>query len=459
MSSTATEAPGAGDILRFTVPLMMGLFTYGLHAVVDAMFVGRLGTPQLAGLGFAGSFYVTIMVLFFGIMRNSVAFASRAFGAGKHSELGVVVANYQWLALAATPVIYAMSLAFPWFVAWGELNPEVARHASVYVAIRVWEAPFILLIFLDAAYHQSKVNARLPMLVHWGVLLVNIVLDYGLIYGRLGLPALGVAGSALATVLAHVAGAVFIIAYSHRAASGRADRLHFLGWPRWRLQWEIIRVSVPLGVGDFIEAGGFMVFFLVVGRLGETALAANNIGVQIIHLLALPGFAAGIAASTYMGRYLGAQAPDLARTAVLRTLALGAAYMGGSGLLLVLFGRQIASLFSTDPVVIGLAMQVFIVMAAFEALDAVGIILRSALAGAGDTRLPTAMLCGSIVLVLLPSAWWFSTLLRPPLIGVWLGAFCHITLIAAMMTWRFRVGAWRRITLGGIDGPRQPLAT
>lgn len=429
---------------------MLGLLTYGLHGVVDAVFVGRLGTPQLAGLGFAVSFYLTVMVLFFGIMRNSVAFIARAFGAGQLREMGTILVHYQWLALAAMPLIWGLSLSFPLIVRWAGLSEEVGRYATIYVTIRVWESPFILLLFLYASYHQSKGNARLPMAVHWGVLGLNVVLDYGLIFGKLGLPEMGMAGSALATLIANASGAIFIVAVSHSSSAARTDRLRFLGWPRWTMMREILIVSVPLGIGDFIEVSGFMGFLMIVGWLGDSALAANNIVMQLTHVLALPGFAVGIAASTYMGRFLGAGAPDVARSAVLRTLLMGTIYMGTLGMPLWFLGEFIAAAFTTDPEVIALAGLIFKVVAVYQVLDAVGMVLRSALSGAGDTYIPTLMLLGSILLVLLTGAWLLSRTVDPGIVGAWLAAFGHMIVVASVMSLRFRGGRWREMRLQSV---------
>ena len=105
--------PGYREIFGFAVPLMLGMLTFALLTVVDAAFVGRLGTPQLAALGIAGVFYFTGLVLFVGLMRNSIAFIARTYGAGHEERVGEILAQYQWLALLGLPVLLGLSRVFP----------------------------------------------------------------------------------------------------------------------------------------------------------------------------------------------------------------------------------------------------------------------------------------------------------------------------------------------------------
>ena len=96
--------PGYGEILRFSGPLMLGLMTNALHTVIDSVFASRLGTASLAAMGFAGTAYFATLVLFLGVMRNSIAFTAKAHGEGRETEIGPLLVQYQWLALLAFPL-------------------------------------------------------------------------------------------------------------------------------------------------------------------------------------------------------------------------------------------------------------------------------------------------------------------------------------------------------------------
>lgn len=430
---------------------MMGLLTHALHAVVDTAFVGRLGTAPLAALGIANIFYFTGVVLWLGLMRNSIAFTARAFGAGRRERIGEILAHYQWLALSALPILWGLSLAFPYVAGLAGLPPAVTEFGMIYLAIRVFDVPFLLTQILYGSFYQSIGNSRFPMIVSWGALLLNVVLDYGLIFGHFGLPALGVAGSALATLIAAAAGAAVIVGASHLGPSRGIYRLRLLMWPRWQMLRNILAVGVPQGLGDLVEIGAFLVFFTIVGRLGEVSLAANNIGIQVTHLMFMPGAAAGIAAASYVGRFLGRGDPAAARGAAYRTAAIGIAYMGAMGLPLWFFGAAIARIFSVDPAVIALAVPLFKLMAIYQAFDGLGLIMRGALNGAGDTRFPVAVSLVCALGIMFPGAIWFSTRVEPGLLGAWLGAAGYIVVYGLIVLYRFRRGRWATIRLAAAE--------
>jgi MATE family multidrug resistance protein len=443
----ARQAPGYGEILRFALPLMLGMLTSALLSVVDAAFIGRLGTAQLAALGMANVYYYTWLVLFVGLMRNSIAFMAHAFGAGRPGQIGSIMAQYQWLALAGLPVLGLLLAGFRAVMERAGVPTEVAAHAEGYLAIRVWDIPFALTLILYSSLYQSLGNSRFPALVQLGTVMLNGPLDYALIFGMAGLPALGMPGAALATVLAQVAGAAVIVASAHLGPLRRRCGLRLIARPRPALMREILVIGVPQGLGDFVEVAAFLGFFLIVGRLGEDALAANNIGIQATHLLFMPGYAVAIAAASYMGRFLGARAPGAAARTTRRTLAMGMAYMAAMGLPLWFWGEPIAALFTADPAVIAQAGLVFKVMALYQVFDALGIITRGALGGAGDTLVPALLLAALALSLLYPASWALSRSVQPGVLGAWLGAALYVMALGLTMWLRFRQGAWRRVRL------------
>jgi MATE family multidrug resistance protein len=433
--------------LGFAVPLMMGLMTTALHSIVDAAFVGRLGTAPLAALSMAGLYYFTGLALFIGLMRNSIAFTARAFGQGRPERIGAILAHYQWLVLLAVPLLWGFSLGFPLVAAAAGLSPQVAAQARIYLDVRLWEGGFVLTLLLYSSFYQSIGNSRLPMLVSWGALGLNVVLDYGLIFGNLGMPRMGMAGSALATVIAQAAGMAVILAAVYRPALRRRYALRFLVWPSWERCKTILAVGIPAGLGDLAELAGFLGFFVIVGRLGQEALAANNIGIAVTHAMFMPGMAAGVAAGSYMGRFIGAGAPGVARQAARRTLLVGLTYMGLMGLPLWFLGAEIAMIFTSDPVVISQAALMFKVMAAYQIFDATGMIMRGALNGAGDTRFPILALLVASIGVMYPLAWWLSGWVEPGLVGAWLGVCGYMVVLGSTLLLRFERGKWVEIKL------------
>ena len=174
-------------------------------------------------------------------------------------------------------------------------------------------------------------------------------------------------------------------------------------------------------------------------------LAANNIGMQITQLFYLASEALGAAASSYMGRFLGANRPDIARTTTYRILIVGITYLGVLGIPLWLFGETIARWFTANEAVVYQAGLMFKVIALQQIFDGINLILRLALAGAGDTLIPTLFLAGGAVVVRFPAAILLSQLIEPGLIGAWLGMLIYIVILVVMLMYRYKSDKWTTI--------------
>jgi MATE family multidrug resistance protein len=429
--------PSYTEILSFAIPLMLGLMTMALVTVIDTIFIGMLGTAQLAAIPLAASMYIIAWIFFVGIMQSSVAFIAKAFGAKKFQQIGVILVHYKIIALFGLPLLLIYVQAWSIFANLAQLEAEVNNYAWLYLSIRVWDAAFSLLLVLFYIFYQSIGNSIIPMIVSILVLVLNVILDYGLIFGNFGMPALGVEGSAYATVLAQMIGAIVIISYSFLTQKNSFN-LKVFHPLQLNLFKKILQIGLPQGIGDSIELIAWAIFSIMVAQLGTIALAANNIGLQVVQLLYLPGLAIGMASASYMGRFLGAKRADIAKITTLRSLHLGSLYMGSLGILLWFLGETIARYFTTDEMVIQQAILMFKVMAFYQIFDAIAIILRTTLSGAGDTLKPALLLFISAIIIMLPAVNLLSNWITPGLVGAWLGVLIYIIVLALLLSYYSR---------------------
>lgn len=443
--STHLQPPSYGEILRFVIPLVLGLLTSAFHTLIDTFFIAQLGTAQLAAVPLAAVVYAVGWSLLAGILYNSIAFIGRVFGAGKYQYIGIILAHYHLIALLGLPLLSLFIQIWPFFSAIANLNATVDNYAWTYLQIRIWEVPFAAFLVLYSCFYQAQGNSRFPMLVSVISLLLNIVLDYGLIFGKFGLPALGVAGSAYATVLAQAFAASFIVISSFTSHVRTQFQLQIFAQVNFTLLKQIFCIGFPQGLGDMIEVLTWLGLFLIIGQLGEAALAANNIGVQVIHLVFLPWAAIATAVASYMSRFLGKKQPELAKMTTYRTLVLASTYMGLSSIPLWFFGESIARWFTTDEAIIYQAGLMFKMMALYQFFDGTNTILRGALSGAGDTLIPMIFLILCAVLVMFPAASLLSRWIEPGLAGAWLGVFAYLFTFAVLITYRYRSGKWQVI--------------
>jgi multidrug resistance protein, MATE family len=441
------KTPSYTELLHFAIPLAISMITVALNTLVDTWFISKLGTTQLAAVPMAGMVYILFWILMSGMLRSIIAFSGREYGTGNYKTIGNILVQYHWLALAGLPIMMFAIQLWPLFSWLSALTNAVDYDAWTYLHIRAWETPFSLLVILYSSFYQSIGNSRLPMIIAIIGLLLNVLLDYGLIFGNLGFPAMGVAGSALATVLANIFIAVLYLSVSQRASIKHKFNIRLYQSPDWSKLKDLLRIGLPQGLGDFTELLAWTGLIIIVGRLGESALASNNIALQVTHLIFLPGLALGIASASYMGRFLGAGHADHAHQSTMKCLKLAMLYMGSMGIPLWFFGETIAQQFSSDPEVISQTAVLFKIMALYQVFDGISIVYRSTLGGAGDTLKPTLILFGCAFLIMFPLAIYLTQVVEIGVPGAWIGAFTYIVALSISMWWRFKTNHWRSVKL------------
>jgi putative MATE family efflux protein len=314
-------------------------------------------------------------------------------------------------------------------------------------------APFFIIHYYFSNFFRGIGNTRTPMKVAIVANIVNIVLDYFLIFGKGPFPTLGVEGAAWATFCANMlsAGILGIIALSAVYRSKYETHKH------WRINPDkiraLLRTGLPIGVHYVLDIGSFLVFSAYVGRMGTEQLAANQIIIQILALSFMPCTGFSVAATTLMGQYIGAGSHELAKKSAYSTLKLGVLFTGIIAVIYVVFPEQLVRIFNDDPVVVAFGKRIILLAAVFQLFDGVQIVVSGALRGAGDTRFPMILALGGGWFLFLPLAYVFGTILDGGVAGSWVGATCYAVLLGIGMFIRLKMDAWKRITLESTQTP------
>ena len=430
-------------------PLILQNFSQTLLGVIDTFFVSKVSTEALAAVGLAGVIYFAVLMLFRGVANSSVIFVGRAFGAKENAEIGRSI----WRCLNMSGWMLLPMLALPWLFGWifafatPPDSTTVRTLGTAYLQIRAAELPFVMFSAVAWGFFVGRGDSRTPMLLAWMMVLLNVFFDWLLVLGHLGAPALGVAGAAYASVMAKAIESLFsaLILWNHRnreiygTGNIRLSSLKELG--------NVLRIGMPMGLGDFLEIGSFSAFFAIIGQIGTQALAANQIALQYMHISFTAGIAVGMATSSLVAQYLGAKRSDLAEQVGYRGILLAMTGMGLIGLSYLIAPGFLLRVFTEDPVVIAAGVAILRLVALYQVFDGMGIALAGALNGAGDTTF--TMLTRSIL------SWGFFIPLVALLVfrynagvaGAWFGALIYLSLIGIIYLFRFRSGRWKGIAL------------
>lgn len=426
-------------LLRLGLPVagtQLGMMMLG---VVDTMMVGHLGTTTLDAAAL-GSLWVWGTAVFgIGLVLGMDPIVTQAHGAGQHRRVALTLQRGLVVAALATPLLTASWwLAGPGLELLGQ-RPSLAAAADRYVDQQVFSLWPMLAFFALRQYLQGRgiVTPALGAVVVANVF--NVVANWALIFGNLGLPAMGLEGAGLATGLTRCVMLLALAGWTWAAG------LHRGAWERpsvaaleLRGLAEIVRHGVPVGIQYGLETWAFQITTLLAGALGEAQLAAHVIALNLASLSFMIPMGISQGAATRVGNLVGARRPTEAKRSATIALGLGASVMVVGAVLFVVLREQLPRMYTKDVEVIALAASILPIAAAFQIFDGTQAVGGGVLRGVGATR-PAAVfnLVGYYVLAL-PLALLAANVGGLGLRGLWLGLCVGLASVASALVWWIR---------------------
>lgn len=425
------------DIARLALPALGALAADPLVSIVDTIFVGRLGIVPLAALGVNAAIFSLAFVLFNVLEYGTTPMVARAGGRGDHEGAGRTVIQALSVAALAGPVATLVLVGFggPIVTLMGAAG-ELREPALVYLRIRALAAPAVLVVTAGHGIFRGYLDTRTPLIVTLGLNVVNLVLDPLLIFG-LGM---GLAGAAIATVVAQWAGALWFLDLLLRR---KREQLGItIALPRLHELVPFLRIGGALALRTFALIGTMTLATAVATRIGTVQVAAHQVVTQIWLLLALVVDALAVAGQALVARYRGAGDPGAARDASNRLLGWGLRIGVGLAALFLALAPVLPGLFTNEPEVIATILVVYPFVVFMQPLNAVVFVWDGIFLGAEDFRFLAVQMVMSglaavaVLLLVLPMGW--------GLVGVWWGMTTLMGVRALTLGWRYWF-AWPRV--------------
>lgn len=422
------------ELFRLAMPLAAAQAGTQMMGLVDVAVLGRLGAQELAGSGLATAVFFAVSVFGMGMMLGIDPLVAQAVGAGNRIRARHVLWQGLWLSLivaaALTVLLLFGALALPLIGA----APEIIGHARAFLLVRTASLlPFLMFMAIRAylqAHHVTK-----PMVVAMIVAnIFNFALDLVFVFGIHGwIPAMGVAGAALSTVICTFIEFGIVAAAARNmkppgSVDHRPDRTAIL---------QAVRVGMPIGLHMGAEVGVFALVALLAGRLGTLHLAAHQLVINLASFSFTVAVGVAAAGSVRVGNAIGARNAEGTRTAGNAAFIGGILVMGVSAAVFALAPAPLARLFTNQPAVIAASIPLMMVAAVFQLSDGVQAIGAGVLRGAGDTRYTFwANLMGHWVIGL-PLALWLGFARGMGIVGLWWGLCVGLTIVAVLLFVRF----------------------
>jgi putative MATE family efflux protein len=425
--------PQDREILRLAVPALGALIAEPLFLLADSAIVGHLGTPQLAGLAIAGTILATVVSVCVFLAYGTTAAVARQLGAGNPRAAVQQGIDGTWLGagLGGAIAVVGLPLAPRVVDAFGA-SPAVTAFAVTYLRISLVGVPAMLVVLAATGVLRGMQDTRTPLAVAAAGFAANIALNLVLVY-----PAgLGIAGSALGTVLAQVGMATAFCAVVLREGRRRGATV--------RPDWPGIRMAaisgVPLIVRTVTLRAVLVAATAVASRFGDVPLAAHQVAFTIWLFLALALDAIAIAAQAIVGRCLGAGDVAAARAATARMVEWGAMVGLAFGLLFAAARPLYVPLFTEDEAVRTLLASVLLVVALMQPVAGVVFVLDGVLIGAGDARYLAWAGAGTMFAFL--AAAWVVLVTDSGLVALWWAVVVFMLARLAFLGARWRTEAW-----------------
>jgi putative MATE family efflux protein len=432
-------------ILGLALPIIGGMLSQNVLNLVDTAMVGTLGDAALAGVGLGGFANFLFSAFILGISAGVQAMAARRVGEGRLSETAIPLNG---------GLLIALVIAVPWSallitLAW-EYFPVLTNDAAVveqgvpYLRARLFAMFAMGMNFAFRGYWNAVDKSILYMRTLISMHVINIFLNWVLIFGNLGAPELGAQGAGVASAIATIFGTASYLLLG-RSYARDAGFLH--GLPTRDTMKTIIRLAAPAGFQQFFFAAGMTVFLMLVARMGTPELAATKVIIDLILVGILPGIGFGLAAASLAGQALGRGHPDDAKRWGWDVTRIAMVVVAALSLPAVLFPEWILSGFIHEPSTLALAKNPLRVAAGFLFIDSVGMVLMNALMGAGDTKRVMFIGIGFQWVIFLPIIYVIGPIMGLGLVAVFATQAAYRGLQALTFASMWKRGRWQSIEL------------
>ncbi len=437
-----TKRPG---IWELALPSILGNLSYTIVGMVQVKFIATLGAEGLAAVGAGQRIFFGMQAILMAVSAGTTALVARAWGAGDYREASRVTMASLVLGgvLALGMAVLGIAFATPVASVFG-LDPATLEMASLNIRwLSAFNVVFAAMFVLSAALRASG-DAWTPLWMSVGVNLMNIPLLYAFVYGRWGMPEMGVAGAAIAAGISFSIGVAVLMTMWIKQ---RFRVKHVAGgwWRKTRLK-QLLDIGYPAALEQGVFQVGFFIFLMLIGNFyGTEAFAAYNIGVSLLAVCMTVGFGFSIAGSTLVGQNLGANDHEGAARSGWRACIFAILSMGTLGIIIIMIAEDLATYFIGDaPLTVEYTVQFIYILGAMMPLLAIEFSIGGALRGAGDTRFPLmATIIGLLVMRCGLAA--IATYMKLPVVYVYAALIGDYVVKSIMLIWRFRRGKWKTI--------------
>lgn len=433
---------GYKTIWRISFPIFLSLLAQNLIIVVDTAFLGSVGELELGASAIGGLFYVCMFIIGFGFATGTQILIGRRNGEKNYQQIGIYVDHTLYFLL----VLAIFLMLFTRFFASGVLHrilssENIYLYSVRFLDIRIWG---LLFAFINMAYRAFYIGITQTRYLIYSALImavVNIVLDYLLIFGNYGFPKMGIEGAALASVIAEGASVIFFILITLI----KIDRIKYQLFFFRQLNLQIIKktfdVSFFVMLQFFVSIATWFTFFLIMEQMGERPLASSNIIRSLYMIFTIPIFSLGSATNTMVSNLLGENKVNEILPTIYRVCKISFLSILSIVIIALIFRKQILSFYTADVSLIEFTLGPFYVVMGVFLLFSLSIILFNGVTGTANTRISLLIELIAIT-IYLSMAYYIAIVLKLSTQTVWFSEFVYFGILGILSIIYLKKGNW-----------------
>jgi MATE family multidrug resistance protein len=436
-------------MLALAAPVVLAELGWVTMGIVDTLMVGRLGAQAIGAVGLAGMLFFAVAVFAMGLLLGLDPLVAQAFGAGRIDECHRWLVDGVWLGLfVAAPTVALLYLLDATLGVWG-FPPGVVTLVRPYLGVLIWSLPPLLLYVAFRRYLQAMNLVRPITVALVTANVVNAFFNWVLIFGHLGAPAMGVAGSAVATLVARafMAAVLLLAIVRHEARVTPRLRETRMSIDAARLR-RLFALGLPAAGQMVFEVGVFSAATALAGKVSAEALAAHQIALNMVAFTFMVPFGIASAVAVRVGQAIGRRDPHGAVRAGWTAIAIGVGFMAAAAAAFLIAPGLLMRAFTDDPAVVELGAGLLFVAAVFQLFDGVQGVTTGALRGLADTHTAMMWNLAGHWLIGLPFGYLLCFRRGYGVVGLWWGLstgliICGVALIVAWIRKGTRLAAAR----------------
>lgn len=432
------------NIFKITYPIFLTLIAQNVMNVTNTAFLGRVGEVELGASAIAGVFYIAIYMVGFGFSQGAQILIGRRNGEKNYTQIGPIFNNGLLFNFLLGALIFALSVqGVP------HMMKQLVTSEHIYVAAMKyldWRIYGFFFAFLNVMFRGLYVGITQTRILTTSAILmavVNIILDYLLIFGSFGFPKMGIEGAGISSVIAEAVTLIYLVLHTVLYTDMKKYGLFEFRKVEMKTIWQILNLSIFIMFQYFISISTWFMFFIFIERMGERPLAVTNIGRSLYILLMIPGSALSTTVNTLVSNLIGAGRKEEVLPFVNRINVIALLLVVPLMVLTFFFPELFARVYTDNPELIKACIPMMRVISIAMVFCAVSNIIFNAVSGTGNTR--TAFAIEFLTLFFYLSYVYYTAIINPSSIAVvWMSEFVYWIMIGGLGYWYLLKGNWRK---------------